>query len=117
MPTAHLWLTDGADVRCTHRLGRAPQQASQHWVTIERRPVLVSPDPVGRPIGGCPNIGVAIKPCTNTLAIKTGESVFIRIDGRPLVRSDLNGLTDGTPPGAVKYEVLATGQQLVGEAP
>jgi len=115
--TAQLWLTEDADVRCTHRLGKAPQHASQTWVRIERRAVLVAPDPVSRAIGGCPNVGVAIKPCTNTLAIHGGESGYITIDGRPVVRADLWGYTDGTPPGAVKYEVLDPAQSLVGEAP
>ena len=115
--TSLLWLTEDADVRCTHRLGKAPQKASQTWVRIEGRPVLVAPDPVGRPIGGCPHIGVAIKPCTNTLPIKTGESVYIGIDGRKVIRSDLTGFTDGTPPGLVKYEVMSPAQILVGETP
>lgn len=116
-PQAQLWLTEKADVRCAHRLGKAPQQASQLWVTVEATPVLVAPDPVGRDIGGCPNIGVAIKPCTKTLPIHQGESEWIRIDDHPVIRSDLWGYTDGTPPGAVKYEVLDPAQQLVAEAP
>jgi hypothetical protein len=114
---AQLWLTEAADVRCTHRLGKAPQQASQTWVTIEQRPILVAPDPVGRSVGGCPNIGASIKPCTTTLAINQGQSTFTRIDGRPVIRADLWGYTDGTPPGAVKYEVLDPAQILVAEAP
>ena len=116
-PPARFWLTEEADVRCTHRLGKAPQRASQEWVTIAGQPVLVVPDPVGRDIGGCPNIGVAIKPCTKTLAIHQGESAWIRIAGQPVIRADLWGYTDGTPPGAVKYEVLDPAQQLVAEAP
>jgi hypothetical protein len=35
----------------------------------------------------------------------------------PVIRADLTGFTDGTPPGAVKYEVQSPAQQLVGEAP
>jgi hypothetical protein len=110
---AQLWLTEGADVRCTHRLGKAPQKASQTWVTIERKSLLVFPDPIGRSIGGCPNIGASIKPCTTTLQINQGQSTFITIDGRPVIRADLWGYTDGTPPGAVKYEVLDPAQTLV----
>ena len=117
MATAQLWLTEQADVRCTHRLGKAPQSASQNWVTVAGVAVLVGSDPVGRSIGGCPNIGASIKPCTNTLAMKAGESSFVRIDGRPVIRADLTGYTDGTPPGLVRYEVLSPAQQLVGEAP
>lgn len=112
-----LWLTDAADVRCTHKLGRSSQRATQSWVRIDGRPVLVRPDPVDRPIGGCPNIGVSIKPCTTALAMSRGWSAFIRIDGCSVLRSDLTGYTDGTPPGQVRYEVLDAAQALVGEQP
>ncbi len=115
--TYQLWLTDAADIRCSHRVGRSPQQASQTWLTVGGRPVLVAPDPVGRPILSCPNIGVSIKPCTSALAIRSGESAFVRIDGHPVVRADLSGYTDGTPPGQVTYDVLDAAQELVGEQP
>lgn len=115
--THQLWLTEGADVRCTHQLGRAPQRGSQDWVRIDGVPVLVVPDPIGRPISGCPNIGVSLKPCTTTLAIMGGQSVFVRIEGQPIVRADLRGLTDGTPPGEVEYRPVDADQTLVGELP
>jgi hypothetical protein len=112
-----LWLTDEADVRCSHHLGRSAQQATQTWVRVSARPVLLAPDPVGRPIAGCPNIGVSIKPCTSTLALRGGESSFVRVDSRPVLRSDVTGYTDGTPPGQVTYDVLDAAQDLVGERP
>ena len=115
--TYELWLTDAADVRCAHKVGRSPQKASQSWVSVNGRPVLVAPDPVGRPVQGCPNIGVSIKPCTSTLAIKAGQSTFVRVDGHPVIRADLTGYTDGTPPGQVTYDVLDAAQVLVGEQP
>lgn len=117
MATSVLWLTDEADVRCTHHVGRSPQQPTQAWVRIAGHPVLVMPNPVGRPIRGCPNIGIGIKPCTATLPIRSGASAFVRIDGQPVVRADLVGYTDGTPPGAVDYRVRDAGQRLVGERP
>lgn len=117
MAESLLWLTQDTDVRCTHHLGAAPQRSSQDLVRVGQRRVLVSPDPVGRSISGCPNIGVAIKPCTTTLAIRRGESRFIRIEGRPVIRADLDGFTDGTPPGAVHYRVVNPAQTLVREAP
>jgi len=40
-----------------------------------------------------------------------------RIDGHPVVRADLSGYTDGTPPGQVTYDVLDAAQELVGEQP
>lgn len=115
--TVVLWLTDASDVRCKHFLGKSPQQASQLWVRVEGRPVLVFPDPVGRSIGGCPNIGVSIKPCTTALAMKKGQSGFVRIGAHPVVRADLSGYTDGTPPGQVTYDAVDAAQVLVGETP
>jgi hypothetical protein len=83
-------------------------------VTVQGRPVLVRADPEGRPIAGCPNIGPTIKPCTTTLAVQKGYSDFIRIDGRPVCLDSVTGLTDGTPPGVVKYKVNVPGQTWVG---
>lgn len=116
-PPVTLWLTDQADIRCTHRLGHSGQQASQTLVRVEGKPVLVDPDPQGRSISGCPNVGATIVPCRNTLRIQQGLSTFVRIDGSAVVRADLVGLTDGTPPGAAHYQVLSPGQRLVGETP
>jgi len=109
------WLTEDVDVRCAHRLGRADVPVSQVLVRVNGRRALVDPDPRGRPIRNCPNIGVGIKPCTTTLPVLHGKSGFVRIDGAQVIRADLSGLTDGTPPGAVTYNVLTPGQNLVGE--
>ena len=110
------WVTLEAVVQCAH-LGKVGLTASQTWVTVLGRPVLVRADPEGRPISGCPNIGPTIKPCTSTLKVRSGYSTWIRVDGRPVALDSLVGLTDGTPPGVVKYQVNAPGQRLVSEAP
>ena len=75
-------LTVDALVVCAHELGKVGLVASQSWVTVEGRPMLVRADPEGRPIAGCPNIGPTIKPCTSTLAVKVGYSDLVRIGGR-----------------------------------
>ncbi|MCP3166951.1 MULTISPECIES: hypothetical protein [Myxococcus] len=108
-------LTVDALVVCAHELGRVGLVNSQPWVTVERRPLLVRADPEGRPIGGCPNIGPTIKPCTTTLKVQQGYSTLVTIDGKPVCLDTLMGLTDGTPPGIVKYKVNAPGQTLVTE--
>src|SRR5512140_3275238 len=110
-----LWVTLDALMQCAH-LGKVGLIASQSWVTIDGRPVLVQADPEGRPISGCPNIGPTIKPCTTTLAVKVGYSSLIRIGGRPVCLDSLKGLTDGTPPGVVEYKANTPGQTLVTEA-
>jgi hypothetical protein len=108
------WVTVDALMQCAH-LGRIGLTAQQSWVTIHGRPVLVEADPEGRPITGCPNIGPTIKPCITTLKVRAGYSPFIRVDGRPVALDSVTGLTDGTPPGVVKYHITAPGQTLVSE--
>jgi len=111
----HYCLTLDARVVCRHELGVVGLIATQKLVTVKRRPLLVESDPEGRPISGCPMYGIAIKPCTNTLAVQTGYSSLVRIQGRRLCLSTVSGLTDGTPPGTVKYEVRAAGQAILAQ--
>lgn len=106
-------LTEDALLLCKHVLGKVGVTPSQRWVSVAGRKVLVQADPQGRPIAGCPNVGATIKPCTSTLAVERGYSAFIRIDGRPVCLDTVEGLTDGTPPGVVKYNVKHPGQTLV----
>jgi hypothetical protein len=104
-PDVRLLVTRESRVTCDHALGVVALIASQGWVRVDAVEVLVQPDPERRTITGCPNIGATVKPCTSTLAVETGYSGLVRVDGRPVVRSDLAGFTDGTPPGAVRYGV------------
>lgn len=106
-------LTEDAHLVCKHELGRVEIRATQDLVTIHRRQVLVERNPERRPIARCPNVGPTIKPCQLTLNVETGYSDFVRIDGRRACLDTLTGLTDGTPPGTVKYKVRTPGQQLV----
>ncbi len=106
-------LTEDADLRCAHELGKVGIVAGQRWVRIEGRRVLVERDPEGRPISGCPNYGPTIKPCTSTLVVETGYSPLVRIDGRRVCLDTVTGVTDGTPPGTVKYTVRDSGQRLI----
>jgi hypothetical protein len=106
------WITERADVRCAHD-GRITQVPSRDWVTIGGARVIVETDPEDRSIGGCPNAGPTIKPCGSTLAVKAGRSMFVRVDGGRVVLSTLDGLTDGTPPGKVRYGVRDPGQAFV----
>lgn len=111
------WVTVDAEVRCEHPGGTVRVNSSQDLVRVEGRPVVVGEDPVGRPISGCPNLSPSTKPCTATLRVLEGRSTFVRIDGRPVVRADLVGLTDGTPALGVRYRVARPGQVLVAEVP
>jgi hypothetical protein len=108
-------LTEDAILLCDHG-GQVKLTMRQSWVTINKRRVLVQADPVGRTISGCPNTNplLGLKLCTSTLAVVKGYSGFVRIDGNPICLDTVTGMTDGTPPGTVKYTVKNPGQTLVG---
>ena len=109
-------MTEDAIVLCTHQLGNVANQPSQKLVTIDGRRVLVDNDPEQRTIRVCPNIGVTMKPCQNTLKVIAGYSTFVKIDGKAICLDSVYGMTDGTPPGIVEYRVRYAGQQLVGSS-
>ena len=110
-----LWLTDKALLVCKHELGKVKNKPTQGLVSVEQSPVLVDNDPEGCSISSCPNIGATIKPCTSTYKVDEGYSDFIRIDGQRVCLDTVTGLTNGTPPGTVKYIVRQPGQDLVEE--
>ena len=85
----------------------------QDLVRIAGQPVLVEFDPLGKPISGCANIGMTIKPCQLIVKVDRGLSDFIRIQNLRICLDTLTGLTDGTPPGSVQYEVQHPGQSFV----
>jgi hypothetical protein len=110
------FLREDALLVCKHQLGKVNIVATQSLVTIGRRRVLVERDPEVKSIAGCPNVGATIKPCLLTLPVEIGYSAFLRIEGRRVCLDTVTGLTDGTPPGTVKYVVKSPGQNLVSEA-
>lgn len=105
-------ITEKSIIRCGHD-GRIVNQPSQHWLTVESVPVLVDHDPEGRKIIACPNSGPPMRPCLTTLRVQQGYSAWLRIDGRRIVLSHLDGLTDGTVPGTVHYLVRDPVQPFV----
>jgi hypothetical protein len=112
-----LIITVDAVIVCDHQNGKVKLEASQKLVTISGRPVLVEKDPEGRPISGCPNYGLGIRPCLNTLPVKEGYSDLLRVEGRRVCLDMVRGLTDGTPQGLVEYKVRSAGQDYIGEVP
>lgn len=108
-------LTEDAVLVCAHTLGVVRIASTQEWVTVESRRVLIEANPEGRSITGCPNVGPTIKPCGATMAVRAGYSDLLHIDGKRICLDTVTGLTDGTPPGVVKYQVLTPGQAFISE--
>ena len=105
-------MTEDATVVCDHQYGNVQGfDPAQGWVTVMRRRILVEPDPVGRTIAGCPNLPPMGKPCTNTMAVASGYSALIRIDGRRVCLDTVVGMTNGVAP--VLYRVRNPAQELV----
>jgi hypothetical protein len=108
-----LWLTQDATLVCNHG-GRVRIEPTQTLVSINNRRALVDPNPQQRPISGCPiPTAAGSKPCLTTLAVKQGYSTFVSIKGQAVCLDTVTGLTDGMPPGTVKYDVVDPGQRLV----
>lgn len=107
-------LRDDALIACTHELGKVSLVASQTWVFVDRRPLLVDNDPEQRGISGCPNLTVVTKPCTTTLKATVGYSTLVAIDRKAVVLDSLSGMTDGQG-GVFRYEVNSPGQTLLAE--
>jgi len=108
------WVTEDALMICDHG-GRLTPIAGQALVRVNGRRVLAQPDPVGALIAGCPNANALAgqKPCITALPALDGYSRFVRIEGRSVALDTLSGLTDGTPPAAVRYRVVEPGQSLL----
>ncbi len=109
-----LVLTKKAVFTCDHGAPATPG-ARQSFVRISGAPVLVEGDPVARSIVACPNLAPPMKPCVKTLKVGKGYSSWIRIDGLKICLSEVEGFTDGTPPGVVRYSVYKSGQDFVEE--
>jgi hypothetical protein len=109
------FLTLDAHLVCAHPVGVVAMAASQSWVTIDGRPILVAPDPLGRSISGCTNASpvTGILPCRATVSVTQGYSSFVRIEGHQVCLETLRGITSGTPIGTVEYSVSAPGQTFV----
>lgn len=106
-------LTEDALLTCKHGPGVVDVRATQELVTIAGRRVLVRPDPLERPIAGCPMFGPGLKPCTTTQDVRAGYCEWIEIEGRSACLDTLVGLTNGDPIGTILYRVIRPGQEWV----
>ncbi|HUO90316.1 MAG TPA: hypothetical protein VMU08_14170 [Rhizomicrobium sp.] len=109
------FLTEDATLICDHG-GRVSIDATQGYVRIETKRVLVRPNPENRGIAGCPNSNplVGILSCRTTLEVRQGYSQFVRIGGAPVCLDTVLGYTDGSPPRVANYKVVNPAQVFVG---
>jgi hypothetical protein len=109
------FLTEQATLICDHG-GRVSLAATQDFVRIEKKRILVQPNPENRSITGCPNSNpvVGILSCRHTLEVREGYSVLVRIGGRPVCLETVLGYTDGSPPRVANYKVVDPAQVFVG---
>jgi hypothetical protein len=108
-----LVITEDALLMCEHPNGVVSLSPHQSFVTIAGRRVLVEADPEKRSISGCGNAAPPMRPCLTTLAVKEGYSELVRIDGHRVCLDSVSGLTDGMPPGVVRYTVHRPGHKFV----
>jgi hypothetical protein len=108
------WLTEDATLICDHG-GRVSIAATQDYVRIAKRRVLVQPNPENRGIAGCPNSNplVGILSCRTTLEVRQGYSEFVKIGGKPVCLDSVLGYTDGSPPRIANYKVVDPAQIFV----
>jgi|SRR6476469_252642 len=106
-------ITEDAVLTCEHPNGVVSLSPRQAFVTIAGRRVLVEADPEKRSISGCGNAAPPMRPCLTTLAVKEGYSGLLRIGGHRVCLDSVSGLTDGMPPGVVRYMVRRPGQTFV----
>jgi hypothetical protein len=111
------FLTEDATLICDHG-GHVSIAATQDYVRIEKRRVLVRPNPEGRGIAGCPNSNplAGILSCRHTLEVREGYSLLLRIGGREVCLDTVLGYTDGSPPRIANYKVVDPAQTLVESA-
>jgi hypothetical protein len=105
-------LTLNGHVTCEH-MATVRQQAGQTFVQVASSPVLVEPDPIGRPVVACPIPPVNNKPCTTTRTVEVGYSRFVRIGGHAVCLDTLRGKTNGIMGGEISYLVRRPGQDFV----
>ena len=108
-----LLITEDATIVCGHG-GRAAVAASQRWVTVQGRALLVATDPEAKGISGCPFLASG-QPCVGTAGVTKGYSTLLRVDGRAVCRADVEGPT--LPLRVAHYTVARPAQAFVTETP
>jgi len=99
-----LIVTANAAITCMHG-GQVAPNVSQQKVLIEGGPVLCEGDLIGAPIEGCPQpSSPGSKPCTSVVSTVPGPataSVKVKVGGKGVYLSTLQGITDGVPPAGL----------------
>jgi hypothetical protein len=91
--------------------GTVQLRASQQRLKVDGQAVLVQGDLMGATVSGCPNNNPAAgqTPCLSITAIIGGIATTLAVNGQPVLLETAKGLTNGTPPAPVLWEVKAAG--------
>lgn len=108
-------LTAASTLQCIHK-GTLVVQASQQALTVDGQPVLVQADLLAATVAGCTNNNPAAgqAPCLAVTAVSAGLSSTLSVGHQPVVLETAQGLTNGTPPAPVMWQVASAGQTKLG---
>ncbi len=109
-----LLITEDAVLKCAHG-GTVNLKPIQHWVTVEKRVILVEGDPLDRSISACPMATPLTPPCHKTVSVDStaSYSAFVTVNGLRVCRDTATGTTDWSKLGTIPYSVTKPGQSLV----
>jgi hypothetical protein len=111
MPAA---LTTASTLQCVHG-GTVTATASSSALTVGGSPVLVQADLATATITNCPNTNASAGqvPCVAITSVATGASTTLTVAGQPAMLATASGLTNGSPPLPVMWQVVSAGQTLL----
>jgi hypothetical protein len=107
-------LTTDSTLKCVHG-GSLVVQASVPVLTAGGPAVLVRADLLAAAISNCTNTNAAAgqTPCLKVTAILTGISTTLTAGGLEVMLETAQGLTNGTPPLPVMWQVSSAGQSVL----
>ncbi len=105
-------LTEGSSLVCAHQ-GKVTLTASQSALTVDGKKVIVQSDLMGAPISGCANVTNPVtgtKQCMTVTSVMAGMATKLTAGGKPVMLDSAQGMTDGSGPGPVMWQVQTAGQ-------
>ncbi|MFE5587286.1 hypothetical protein [Kitasatospora sp. NPDC056531] len=104
-------LTTASVLQCIHG-GQLTVPSNDTALTVDGQPVLLQSDLATATVVGCANTNAAAgqTPCLMVTAVLAGLSTKLTVRGQPVLLETAQGLTNGTPPAPVMWQVASAGQ-------